>query len=344
MADIEKVAEAIKAEEGQQAPVQPESAQTAEPSDPYEAELAAAEAALKAETKPETKPVEGEAQGEAKPGEQKAPEKRDEPKVPVSAVYKERKLRQAAEMRAAQLEGQVEVLSSMARPGEQPADAGRQAEPEQPDDPLEGLYAQQEALAEKFDKGEISAVEWKREERKLSDSIDQIKESRRNEDVVRNDQSLEEHVVQLVNKYPVLNKLTESQTQSLATLAYEEARAEGKPIRAGVEGTKQLRERIAKIATRLYGETPKTPESGQPPEKAAGLSDTAAARDAKLKLAETMPPDVSKMGSAASGVTPSDAEIMAKMDGMTDDEALAMLDSMPTVKARLHGQLFGRTG
>lgn len=343
------VAEAIKAEEGIQAPVQqPENAQQdATPQDPYDSELAAAEAALKAEAKPgEGEQPAGEAKPDAKPAEQPgAPGKREDAKVPVAAVYKERKARQAAELRAAELQGQVEVLAALVqKPGGEPEPDGAAGEPSQPADELTELYGQQEALAERFDKGEITAVEWKRQERELNEHIDQIKETRRNETAVRTDQTLQEHVVQLVRDYPVLNKLSESQTKALEGLAYEEAKAEGKPIRAGVEGTKQLRERIAKIATRLYGEPPKPTESAKPAEKAQGLSDAAAARDAKLKLAETMPPDVSKMGSAASGATPSEEELLTRMSGLTDDEALALLESVPTVKARIHGQLFGKPG
>jgi hypothetical protein len=333
-------------QQGQQAASVEQSTPAAAPTDPYEAELAQVQEQLKAE-QPNglgDNPVAQDANpAEGTPADAKV-EKRDEPKVPVSAVYKERKARQAAELRAAQLEGALIATQAMQKQAsgqsaetEQPDAQEQQAEPEATDE-LGQLFSAQDELAKKFDSGEISAVEWTRQNRQINQQIEEVKTSKSQEEAIRTDQSLDDFTTQLVTKYPVVNKLNAEQVQALTQLAYTEASGTGTPIKPGIEGTKVLRQKIAEIATRLYGTETQDQNIGQ---GQSSLTPAAAARGAKLDLAQSMPPDVSKMGSAASGTMPSDSDILARMEKMTDDEANRYLDSMPMVKARLSAPLFG---
>ncbi|MRR49366.1 MAG: hypothetical protein EG825_00385 [Rhodocyclaceae bacterium] len=316
--------------------------QTSTPTDPYEAELAATEAMLKQEngdssTDTATKEaavanVDGKEQQQAAP----AAEEKKEQMVPVSALYKERKARQAAELRNAQLEGQNQVLASLKAKTEDGNPDVEPAKKEEPQDELSRLIAEQDALAERFDAGEITAVEWKRLDREVTNKIDDYRATARQDQAIRLDSTLEDYTNQLIEKYPVLNSLSETQIVSMTQLAYAQAEVDGKPIQPGIEGTKQLRQRIAEMANRLYG----TPATQSPSaEGTPVLSDKAAARAAKVDMAAGMPPDVSQMGSAASGVQPSESEILSRMEKMTDEEALRYLDSLPVVKSQIMGRI-----
>lgn len=311
--------------------IQPVEAPAA-PMDPYDAEEARIAEQLAAEQAEAPSPKEETVQEPEQPATPEAKGK-DEAKVPVSALYKERKARQAAELENARLTGQLQVLAAKQSP-ETPQEAGPVAPATQ--DPLNDLNAQVDALAERFDAGEISMREFKAEERKLQEQIDAVRDSRRQHETVRTDSDLASWTADLVTRYPAVNKLTVQATEALTNLAYEEAMAEGNPIvGSGIAATKALRERIAVIATRLYGGPSPSPGKQTP------LSPQAAARAAKLDLQEQMPPDVSTMGSSASGVAPSEAEVLSRMEKMTDDEAAAYLDSLPAIKSKLTRELFG---
>jgi hypothetical protein len=67
------------------------------------------------------------------------------------------------------------------------------------------------------------------------------------------------------------------------------------------------------------------------------LSADAQARDAKLTLAHSMPPDVSRLGSTASAVPLNEAELESRMSGMTEDQQLQLLASMPNLHRKILG-------
>jgi hypothetical protein len=148
------------------------------------------------------------------------------------------------------------------------------------------------------------------------------------------DLQLEQATVQLEADYPVLRVLSEAQLEPLATIARQQAEAQGTPIQAGALGTLEWRTRIAKLANQMYG-TPApvaTTQSTNP-----SLSPEAQARADKLALAATMPPNVSTMGSVASAAPLSEADLSARMVGMTEDEQLALLQTMPGLRSRVLG-------
>lgn len=318
-------------EQEQKATQAPE--QTA-PVDPLDAEIAAAEAAVKAEQEAKAAQApEGTAEAAQPTKEVRKEEPKEEPKVPVSAVYKERKARQALELQVAHLTGQVQALSAAKPSADHEAE---EAKPEPPnDDPLQGLYSQVDALAERFDAGELSMREFKAQERALQDQIDTIKTERAQATAQQQDPTLEEFTVKLAEQYPVITKLTEGTTSALVALAYEQAEQSQDPIPGGLRGTMILRERVAKLAQTLYGQpatTTTTPPGTQQP-----LSPQAAVRAAALEKQAQMPPEVSTMGSAGSSAIPSDAEFLANVARMTDDDAIRYLDSLPLLKNRLMG-------
>lgn len=315
-----------------------------QPGSLYDAELAAAQRELAAQEGSAEGQQSAEAAPEGDPTVQAQPNAegvppvaKEEPKVPVSAIYKERKHRQAVELENARLQGELDAMRRMqqAPEGEQQAHAAEQA----PTDPLAQMEAEQDALAERFDAGELSALDWQRQNRALQKQIDDARMAQRETQAIRSDQSLEAHAAQLVRDYPVLNAITDQQAAILSDLAYAEAAREGKPIGTGIEATKDLRTRIAVLATKLYGGATQPGQTTQSQAGGQTLSQEALAREAKLDLQRGMPPDVSRMGSAASGVSMSEEEVLDRLNRLPDNEAMALLNTMPALKARITGEL-----
>lgn len=272
--------------------------------------------------------------------------------VPLAALAKERTARQQLEKTNAQLEGAYHALKSVVDGRTSVAVANQAPEPTV-EERLATLAKQRLDDAKLFDENKLTAVqlEEKRqaleaEERKLRDQNKPAPAAA----VVQqtDDLALAQHSAQLVKDHPVLRLTSVDQLLPLQDLVYRQAEAAGETPPVGVMETTWLRERVAKLAEQFYPNlaeqakaltvtavpiaTPATPAAPAP------LSATAVARDAKLNLAAAHPADVSKLGSPASVVGQSDAEVEARLNAATEDEAIAILASMPALQAKLLGR------
>lgn len=296
--------------------------------DPVAAELAAVRAEIAVE--------EGTPTDEAKPTEQVAapavtapatvqaePKPEDHKGNATAAIIAERRKRQAAEAQALILQGQVQAMTAMMQP------AREVAEPEVVVTPLQAVRSEMIALAEKFDKGEISAKDMEAQRQALADREWEIRSTslQQTQAAPATDLHLETATAQLEKDYPVLNILTAEDLAPLATLAKRQAEISGKPIQPGAMGTLELRTRIAQLATQMYG-GPSTASTPQP-----ALSEEAQARERKMAFAAGMPPDVTKMGSPASDTLTNESDALARMEGMTEEQQWALLKTLP-VSAR----------
>lgn len=253
--------------------------------------------------------------------------------VPAAALLAERRRAQEAERQAAELSGQVSVLQRLV-PNAAP-ELAAPAAPAAPVDRVAEIDTEIDALAERFDRGDITMLEYKRQERALQSEQADLRQQREQQTTIRTDTSLAEHGRQLAQQYPAVVALNDAQVAALTDMAYAEAALEGKPIGVGVEATKELRTRIAVLAQSKFGQ----PAQGAPasPAAPAPLSRNAQANALAIANATSAPPDVSRMGTATTAVTPPDAEVLAKLDQMTDDEANAYLNSMPGLRAKIRG-------
>lgn len=321
------------------------------------AEQAAAGEGKEEEGKPGEEAGTDELQEAIQKGSEEEGGEKDPPQtVPVAAVVSERQARQAAERENAYLKGLL-AGRDYERQNAQEKETQQEQQPT-PEEELATIEQERLKIAEQYDDGGISAKEWEmqrqelaRREREILNQQTQEQQQPAEQQPVQqqSDLALEEHLKQLVQNYPILNELSQDDMESLKPLAYAQAKREGNPIQNGTAfGTKDLRERIAKLAVQFYGEgdqqdqgdattTQESSSNATQQADKAQLSSEAKAREEKLKQAEKAPPDVSNMGSAASAAGLSEEEILSRLEGMTEEEQVEFLDSMPGFVERVTG-------
>lgn len=219
-----------------------------------------------------------------------------------------------------------------------------------PQEVLKDISAAKINLAEKYDAGEITAVQWETHKVALEEAADQVREQMNNaaiekvrqESTVKANQAVKESALQiqareLEEKHPYAKLINNEQYAVLNQIAGAKLLAQGIDPSANMM---KFREELAKL-TDTYGPmftgkmlqastqtapgqannpAPSAPSgSQQPAPSAAGakLSELALARKNKLELAGQQPPDATAAGSQ--GGQPqeiSDAQILK----MTDDE------------------------
>lgn len=254
---------------------------------------------------------------------------------PTAALIAQRKKIQELATQNLLLQGQVQALTTVVQV---PAQPGAEKTEEAPAAAtIQTIRQEQVALAEQFDAGEISAKDMELKRQELADKEWEIRQvgMQPAQAAPATDLQLEQATNLLEDQYPILKSpaLTAEMLDPLANIARNQAALEGTPIQSGAVGTLELRTRIAKLAQQMYG-GPATPTV---PTTTTALSPEAQAREAKLKLASTMPVDVTKLGSSASSGAMSEAEVLARMDGMNEAEQIALLESMPGLSARIMG-------
>jgi len=350
--DKDVVVEAQKPE-GTPAPeVQPERVIARGPEDEAlekaEADLKAAEEAAKA--KPE-----GEPTIEAKPPEGAKPPAGDKPKegvkptvkmVPEGALIATNKELRATTRRAAELEGENRVLRSLAKVPEGEAPKGDKPEDTPAaEERITAIQKQREELADRFDKGDLTMRQLREQDAALEDEQWKIRKEEI-EAAIPQPQALdpqqvvqavtaEQQAAELETKYPQLADLTEEDTAPFTKLVQAQADIEGKPIKGIVD----LRARVVEAIAKQKGWSPVGSANSQPgPQAPQPLSPQAQARESKLNLAAGMPPDVSKMGAPASGVERSEAEHMAAIQGMTEDQKIAYLNQQAGLLTKYTGR------
>lgn len=320
-----------------------------------EAERAAAEEADKGdEDKAETAEFEEVAE-EAIP-EDDAPadgenfDKSDDDKgktVPLGALVKVRKEGtekvRALELQLARMEG--ELNAQKRSPAEED-----EADVVSPEEQMQALEEQIDQAWKDADDGEMTLSQTHQKVREIEKQIQDIKQQSalpiQDPQTVVMDAQIETNLVELETKYPVISTLDEQQMQGFVQRAYQQAEEEGKPIGSGALETMRLHNMAAKSAHEHFAQfyrpaptkqadkpTKELSPAGQTPGK-TGLSPQAQARADKMDLAATHPPDINQIGSAAEG-TLNDDQILAKMQGMSEEDKIEFLDAMPGLAQRL---------
>lgn len=298
---------------------------------------------------PASAPASQPAAGEQKPGQQ----------VPLAVALRFRDEAQRWKEQALINKGAAEAAAALARPADGAQPQGQPAAPQKtPEEQIAEKRAEKKKNGDLFDAGKITAAEMVSRNDALDDAIFEIRAAGLRapaQQPVMLDSTVEKHAEDIVVKHPVLNYLNEQQIQNLTADAYERAQLEGKPFGKGALETMRLREMVGDLATERYakfyvkgqpasgggalpaaGGQPSSTSGGQPAGQ-GGLSDAARARDAKLDLQNRMPPDTRAVGSPDAGTQPGDAEILASLSGLSEDEQIRRLDAMPGVVQRLTG-------
>lgn len=317
------------------------------PENPFateDAELAALEAQAQAESKDAGKEPEKDATHTDEPVKEKESGTEAATKAATAAGHNASTsaivaLRKAnSELKGALLvkEGENRVLKTLVDPEKFSAQPD-QAAPVQltQDEEFQALDAERIRIAEEVDGGRMTMREY-------AEQTNQIQARERALSVAaaeavaqqpQNDLGLQEHVTTLIQRYPILNALTAAQLRPFEQIAYEQAVLEGKPIQAGPAGTKDLRERMGALATKVYGqpaaEKP-TPGAGTGAANSSAIQTqpTAAEREAKLRLAGTHPPNIGNTGSGATGGEPTEAQASAAL-AQGEDAAIRWLEANP---------------
>lgn len=312
-------------------------------------ELREAQAAAKAEEAPAATPAQpaNTAQPAPAPAAASSEKPKDQPEQQSGVMIPKARLDEVLGKndelvkQNAFLAGQLEAHKAAgARPAPAAAPPSPAAAP-QPTaaDRLLEVGARQDALAARFDKGEIGYAELKREERKLEDEAYKIREEITLSKVqpaqpqapsAASDLYLDQLTAELESKHPYILEITNDRDFNwLHAKAVEELQAEGQFVQSPL-GNYRLRERIAVLSDK-YGElltgkklalpgTQLAPApSTQPATTQPAPSAEAAARAAKIAMQAGMPPNVASMTG-----TSGDVVSEAAYETMTDDEIAAL--------------------
>lgn len=284
--------------------------------------------------------------------------------IPKERLDTEIRKREDAENKANYFRGLADASKQMAtttRTAAQPP-----AVPEQPSGPtyaeqLAQLDQQRITLAEAYDKGDLTSVDWKKQELAVEQQIRAL-QSHQEETrmlVVRQEAAtaateaaqlseLNRVTAQLEQQYPYCNQMQTEDWAVLNVKATRQLLSEGRftqqQLANDLAGQIAFRHRIAELTNTIGADLIGKPRivAGQPaadpvegvttqvdgkPEK-KGLSETAQARKAKLDLAKTQPPTTSTIGN---GGTQNEIS-MADVDRMSEEELAAL---PPAVMKRL---------
>lgn len=342
-------------QQSQQPPVAPaETAQAAEATgapavvpDVDDLELNEAKAAAKAEEtaapgdeQQQTAPADGTQppQPAVQPTEQRQPV----PMVPKPRFDEALVRATKAEQAAAFWHGRATAQAATpAQPAGQQAPPA--AAPETPEQKLAAIQTRQDDLAKKFDDGEITMAEYKRQERALQNdeftireevTLSKVKPATAPAQTGGDELFLDVETGKLEQAHPwvgVFDRVgTDAEWGFLKQQAVDNLAARGVDIRNGSIGRYELRKEISQLCDR-YGPgmvaaraqangiaIPGSQQAPQPqpqPSAQPRLSPTAQARQTSLDLARNAPPDINRMnGVGADGGLPSDARLEAMSD------------------------------
>jgi hypothetical protein len=253
--------------------------------------------------------------------------------VPLAVATAERDKRQQAEREAAYYRGIADAATANATGKPLPGTHVEAPPPaETPQQAMERIKAEQIALADQYDQGTIKTVDWERQRQALNDQEWNIRAQTIAPPAQAPiaDQLYEEQATQrLEAAYPILNTLQAEDFQALAVMARREAAREGVAIPNNALGTIQLRERVAKLAVKNFGNGA-APASPQPPGTQPAHRNASAA-----DLAVNHPVNVSNLGAGAQGTGMTDAQANAALDALTtEDQKIAFLNANPAIFQR----------
>ncbi|MER9217872.1 hypothetical protein NKI48_02905 [Mesorhizobium sp. M0644] len=234
------------------------------------------------------------------------------------------------------LSGQVEALK--VRGPAAPGPAATPAAPAQPAaaDRLIAVGTQIDALARKYDAGELSYADLTTQRRALDNQEQSIREEillakvpkQTQQQPATADLYLDQLTADLEAKHPYLAAIeSDTDFDYLVTKAKESFAAERVELPKGPIGNLRLRERVAELSDKygplLTGKTLAIPGATPAPAPATpaapGLSPEAAARAAKIAMQGEMPPNVASMTGSAGEVISE-----ASIENMSDDDLAAL--------------------
>lgn len=261
--------------------------------------------------------------------------------VPLAAAMAERNKRQEAERENAYLKGKLDAMTATGNSGGEFAPAPAAAV-ETPEQALGRINAERLTLADEYDNGNIRTREWEERRQKLNDEEWKL----RSETIAPAAPQMplnvalwqEQETQRIESAYPILNALTQADVEPMVAMARREAEREGSPILAGPQGTIQLRERVAKIATRMYGTgTPAAPASPNRPAAPAAPAQHANATAAAL--AASHPVDINTIGAVGNNsVGVSDEQALAALGAMNESDQLRWMSANPAIVNRALGR------
>lgn len=329
-------------------PAAPATASTAQ-ADPDDAEVAAALAAAESEAKGVAQPVAAAAPAApaapaAEPqkpaGTPPAPAS-EQPMIPKARLDEVLAQSAAKDQTIARLQGETEALKMVVQPKAPGATPAQPAAPSLEQE-VASLRQQQDALAKRYDDGEVDMATVTREIRKLEDQVFRLREQSLAEKLkpapaapqaTAPDMRLEEKFQELEGAHPMLKTaevMRDDHWDFLLNEAATQLRNEGVEFPKGPLPPLlrfKLSERVATLSD-VYGpiwgaKAAQPQQQPAPPNK--GMSPTAQARANKLDLAANAPPDVNRL-TPQGGQGPEFTE--DQIANMSDEEILALPKSV----------------
>lgn len=245
--------------------------------------------------------------------------------VPLAVAKAERSARQEAEQRAAYWQGQAEARASA-----QAAPATPVVPEPSPEERLAAISAERLSLAEQYDQGAIKTREWEERRIALEHETWNIQNALQPQAPQVNIAAAvweEQETARIEGAYPVLKAMTQADLMPLVEVARRQAQREGVPIEENSRGTVELRERVARLATSMYGGAP---PASQQPAAIPGVHPNAAA----AALAVSHPANVSQIGAASVAGALTDEQALAQMAKMNETEQIAFMDRNPLLVNR----------
>jgi len=252
---------------------------------------------------------------------------------PVAAIVTLRKHNQMLHEELMMARGQNEALSKVAlAKREESAPAAPKK------DRLAEIEEEILASADATDAGEKTVREHEalrmkleREARKLEYAALE-KPAASQEQAPTEDLYLAEKTEELAKEYPFFSELTAEELEPFHKKAFLFAELHDEPIGTGPRETLRLRRIMCELAAQKY-----QPDGAKKPAADSSADEKRAALEAKLKVQEGAPPNVSKIGSGGASAGLSDSEFQAKyLAAESFEDAQLLMKQMPaTLRKKL---------
>jgi hypothetical protein len=266
--------------------------------------------------------------GKTETAEEKAPEVQDkkELKIPKARLDEEIKKSSSAAHEAAYWKGIADAREVMLKQGKGGDSEATQQVVETPEQKIAKFDDGIVELAKKYDDGEITMAEFKKQERDFQKQIREVEMSAVKQPPAPqpvktgNDLYMQEKAQQIVTEHPYLELMSEGDRLFLGEKAEAELIAEGARLQIGDPASilavqKRMGELSDRLGSALTGKQLPQKTVTQPLKK-AGVSENAAARQVKLEMKNTQPPPTHSLGNPGSVKEYTEADI----EKMSDDD------------------------
>lgn len=332
--------------------------------DPDDAELTAAKTAAQAEeaggdgdgqgSTAQVQPAQPAALEGQDPQSAAAPAAAEAPvMIPKARLDEALQRARDAELEAARWRGQAEARSQMQPPAQPGALQPAQPQPPQPTpaERLDAVHTAQDALATRFDNGEITYAELLKEQRTLAGQEQQIREdmllariqpaSQPQQSAGSDELYLNTLTAQLEDQHPwvaVADQVASAADWDwIKNKAVESLVGKGIDPRAGAEGRYELRREIAELwdqtgpflltaAAQAKGiaiPTPQPQPAASRPQQPGAAPTVVQQRQSALQRMENAPPNIQSMGGAIED-NATGAPSESRLESMSDDEIGAL--------------------